>query len=127
MTELFQVEFLFPWFTHLLSGSYVIDFRNLRCHDAVNTPSLYPRQSGKTTLVRQMVAHGLRYLTLDDELTLLSARADHAAGRWHLGGTTFKLMGEIRKRLFNPDFPGFFNEKNETLSPNPSPASGRGE
>lgn len=35
-----------------------------------------PRQAGKTTLVRQ-VSHGeLRYLTLDDALTLLSARED---------------------------------------------------
>jgi hypothetical protein len=35
-----------------------------------------PRQAGKTTLVRQMVADGRRYLTLDDELTLLSAKND---------------------------------------------------
>jgi hypothetical protein len=35
-----------------------------------------PRQAGKTTLVRQMATQGMRYLTLDDELTLLSARAD---------------------------------------------------
>ena len=35
-----------------------------------------PRQSGKTTLVTQMAMEGLRYLTLDDELTLLSARED---------------------------------------------------
>lgn len=35
-----------------------------------------PRQSGKTTLVRQMAETGLRYLTLDDELTLMSARHD---------------------------------------------------
>jgi uncharacterized protein len=35
-----------------------------------------PRQSGKTTLVRQMAAPDMRYLTLDDELTLLSARND---------------------------------------------------
>jgi len=35
-----------------------------------------PRQAGKTTLVRQMADKGLRYLTLDDELTLLSARED---------------------------------------------------
>jgi len=64
----------------------------------MNTPSLYPRliapriaeamadtpvvllagprQAGKTTLVRQMAEHGGRYLTLDDELTLLSARED---------------------------------------------------
>ncbi|MDP2751540.1 MAG: ATP-binding protein [Rhodocyclaceae bacterium] len=65
----------------------------------MNTPSLYsrriepriaealedtpvvllagPRQAGKTTLVRQIATgNGLRYLTLDDELTLLSARED---------------------------------------------------
>ena len=37
-----------------------------------------PRQSGKTTLVRQWAGEpgGLRYLTLDDELTLLAARQD---------------------------------------------------
>ncbi len=35
-----------------------------------------PRQAGKTTLVRQIAEQGLRYLTLDDELTLLSARED---------------------------------------------------
>ena len=37
-----------------------------------------PRQAGKTTLVRQMVEPEMRYLTLDDELTLLSAREDPA-------------------------------------------------
>jgi predicted AAA+ superfamily ATPase len=35
-----------------------------------------PRQAGKTTLIRQFAVEGLRYLTLDDELTLLSARED---------------------------------------------------
>ena len=35
-----------------------------------------PRQAGKTTLVRLMAIDGLRYLTLDDELTLLSAKND---------------------------------------------------
>lgn len=35
-----------------------------------------PRQAGKTTLVRQLAEQGMRYLTLDDELTLLSARED---------------------------------------------------
>ncbi|MFZ2852479.1 MAG: ATP-binding protein [Rhodocyclaceae bacterium] len=36
-----------------------------------------PRQAGKTTLVRQIAAsQGLRYLTLDDALTLLAARED---------------------------------------------------
>lgn len=34
------------------------------------------RQAGKTTLVRQTADPGLRYLTLDDELTLLAARED---------------------------------------------------
>ena len=36
-----------------------------------------PRQAGKTTLVRQIAAsQGLRYLTLDDAVTLLAARED---------------------------------------------------
>lgn len=36
-----------------------------------------PRQAGKTTLVRQLAQQqGLQYLTLDDELTLLSAQND---------------------------------------------------
>jgi predicted AAA+ superfamily ATPase len=35
-----------------------------------------PRQAGKTTLVRQRSGSEARYLTLDDELTLMSARAD---------------------------------------------------
>lgn len=35
-----------------------------------------PRQAGKTTLVRQFAGPGRRYLTLDDELTLMSARDD---------------------------------------------------
>lgn len=35
-----------------------------------------PRQAGKTTLVRQVAGSGVRYLTMDDELTLLSAQED---------------------------------------------------
>lgn len=36
-----------------------------------------PRQAGKTTLVRRLAAnHGMRYLTLDDEITRLSAVED---------------------------------------------------
>lgn len=35
-----------------------------------------PRQAGKTTLVRKMASDGMRYLTLDDHLTLMSARDD---------------------------------------------------
>lgn len=35
-----------------------------------------PRQAGKTTLVRQFADQGLRYLTLDDDLTLLAAKED---------------------------------------------------
>lgn len=35
-----------------------------------------PRQAGKTTLVRQVADQGLRYLTLDNELTLLAAQED---------------------------------------------------
>lgn len=38
-----------------------------------------PRQAGKTTLVRRIAEQqGMQYLTLDDELTLLSAREDPA-------------------------------------------------
>jgi uncharacterized protein len=37
-----------------------------------------PRQAGKTTLVRQLAGQGRRYLTLDDESTLLSAKEDPA-------------------------------------------------
>lgn len=37
-----------------------------------------PRQAGKTTLVKQVAEQGLKYLTMDDELTLLSAREDPA-------------------------------------------------
>ncbi|WVN42423.1 ATP-binding protein [beta proteobacterium MWH-UniP1] len=38
-----------------------------------------PRQAGKTTLVRRIAEQqGFRYLTMDDELTLLSAREDPA-------------------------------------------------
>jgi predicted AAA+ superfamily ATPase len=73
-------------------------FRNLRYDMKMKSPTLYPRwieprivealqdtpvvllagprQSGKTTLVRQMAAQDMRYLTMDDELTLLSARKD---------------------------------------------------
>lgn len=46
----------------------------------VDTPVVLlagPRQAGKTTLVKRVAAQqSLRYLTLDDELTLLSARED---------------------------------------------------
>jgi predicted AAA+ superfamily ATPase len=40
-----------------------------------------PRQAGKTTLARHVAAQGMRYLTLDDELTLLAAREDCRAIR----------------------------------------------
>jgi predicted AAA+ superfamily ATPase len=35
-----------------------------------------PRQAGKTTLARQMAGETFRYVTLDDELSLLAARQD---------------------------------------------------
>ncbi|MFT3759933.1 ATP-binding protein [Thauera sp.] len=47
----------------------------------LDTPAVLlagPRQAGKTTLVRQFAEQGFRYLALDDELTLLSAREDPA-------------------------------------------------
>lgn len=46
-------------------------------HDTPVVMLAGPRQAGKTTLVRQIAQRqGLRYLTLDDELTRLSARED---------------------------------------------------
>jgi predicted AAA+ superfamily ATPase len=45
----------------------------------VDTPVVLivgPRQAGKTTLVRHIVEPGRRYLTLDDEVTLLAAQQD---------------------------------------------------
>jgi predicted AAA+ superfamily ATPase len=44
-----------------------------------DTPVVFvagPRQAGKTTLVLRMAEPGIRYLTLDDELTLLAAKED---------------------------------------------------
>ena len=35
-----------------------------------------PRQAGKTTLVRKIAGQSMRYLTMDDGLTLLAAKAD---------------------------------------------------
>lgn len=44
---------------------------------AVHKTARVPRQAGKTTLVRQIAERQkMRYLTLDDELTRLSARDD---------------------------------------------------
>ena len=37
-----------------------------------------PRQAGKTTLVSHIAGQGMRYLTLDDDVTLLAAREDPA-------------------------------------------------
>lgn len=51
-----------------------------RLHEVLaDTPVVLPngpRQAGKTTLVQQFVSAKRRYLTLDDESTLLSARHD---------------------------------------------------
>lgn len=88
-----------PKFTATHSGIYVVSFPYLRYHRRMTLPSLYPRriasriaqalldtpvvllagprQAGKTTLVRQIAEQqGMRYLTMDDALTMLSARED---------------------------------------------------
>src|SRR6056300_339211 len=48
-----------------------------------DTPVIFlsgPRQAGKTTLVREIASkQNIKYLTLDDELTLLSAKQDPTA------------------------------------------------
>lgn len=89
---------MFPDWTFVASVIYATYFRNLRYPARMDTSPLYsrllepriaeamrdtpiillagPRQAGKTTLVRKMAGNGMRYLTLDDELTLLSARED---------------------------------------------------
>jgi hypothetical protein len=54
-----------------------------------------PRQVGKTTLVRQQaLATGRRYLTLDDDLTLLSARQDPAG---MVRSLDFAVIDEIQR------------------------------
>ena len=49
------------------------------CEALLDTPVvliLGPRQAGKTTLVRHMAGAAMRYVTLDDAASLLSARRD---------------------------------------------------
>lgn len=53
-----------------------------------------PRQTGKTTLVRQIAARGSSYLTLDDELTLLAAREDPAG---MIRGRNRVIIDEIQR------------------------------
>ena len=89
-----------PGISNLNSQIIVYTFRNSRYDECMKAAPLFPRQiqariaealtdtpvvlvagprqAGKTTLVRQEAEHGMRYLTLDDELTLLSAREDPA-------------------------------------------------
>ena len=67
--------------SHLTSSTLYPRFIDTRVAEALSdTPVVLlagPRQAGKTTLVRQVAGRqGLRYLTLDDELTLLAARED---------------------------------------------------
>jgi len=88
-----------PEFRCFDSDIFVHTFRNSRYHERMSTAFFYPRlieprlaealqdtpvvllagprQAGKTTLVKQIAERQqLRYLTMDDELTLLSARED---------------------------------------------------
>jgi hypothetical protein len=41
-----------------------------------------PRQSGKTTLAEKFAADGMQFLTLDDQTTLDTARADPVVPAW---------------------------------------------
>ncbi len=89
---LFHISRLyFPYFSLLLSVFYdtVLGMNSTAIYPRLitariaeamaDTPVVMlagPRQAGKTTLVRQISENRLRYLTLDDELTLLAARED---------------------------------------------------
>jgi len=75
-----------------------------------------PRQAGKTTLVRQIAARqGLHYITLDDELTWLSARADPVGIVRNLGRAVIdevqrapQLLLAIKKSVDEDRRPGRF-------------------
>ncbi|MFZ4526589.1 MAG: ATP-binding protein, partial [Chlorobium sp.] len=74
-----------------------------------------PRQAGKTTLVRLMAIDGLRYLTLDDELTLLSAKNDPVGMIRSLDGAVIdeiqrapQLLLAIKKSVDEDRRPGRF-------------------
>jgi len=75
-----------------------------------------PRQAGKTTLVRQIAARqGLRYLTMDDRLTLLSAREDPVGMIRNLEGAVIdevqrapQLLLAIKKSVDEDRRPGRF-------------------
>jgi predicted AAA+ superfamily ATPase len=53
-----------------------------------------PRQAGKTTLVRQLALPGRRYLTLDDDITLLAAKRDPAG---LIRGLNCAIIDEIQR------------------------------
>jgi uncharacterized protein len=74
-----------------------------------------PRQAGKTTLVRKTSESGLRYLTLDDELTRLSAREDPVGMIRSLGRAVIdevqrapQLLLAIKKSIDEDRRPGRF-------------------
>ena len=66
---------LIPKFTGHHSEIYVDRFRNLRHHECVL--ALFPRWIEPCVAEALQDTPGLPYLSLDDELTLLSAREDH--------------------------------------------------
>jgi hypothetical protein len=74
-----------------------------------------PRQAGKTTLVRQMAGQEMRYLTLDDELTLLAAKEDPVGMIRNLGHAIIdeiqrapQLLLAIKKSVDEDRRPGRF-------------------
>lgn len=74
-----------------------------------------PRQSGKTTLVRQFAGAARRFVTLDDETTLLAARSDPAGLIRGLGSAVIdeiqrapSLILAIKKSIDEDRRPGRF-------------------
>lgn len=59
-----------------------------------------PRQSGKTTLVRELLAGAREYVTLDDATALAAARADPAGFIGRFGRVTLDEVQRVPELLF---------------------------
>jgi len=73
-----------------------------------------PRQSGKTTTVRQFITPQRRYVTLDDSAQLAATRADPIG---FIRDLEFAIIDEVQRALA-PDLP-------RSGIPGPDPAAGR--
>ena len=81
-----------------------------------------PRQAGKARLVRQIAAQEMRYLTLDDELTLLAAKEAPVGLIRSLDRAVIdeiqrvpQLLLAIKKQSMRIDAPAVFSFKTPTI------------